>query len=159
MKEIKLTKGYVALVDDADYEWLNQWKWFSATRRGMVYANRNDKRNAGKQRTIAMHRLILGITGVDDLGDHIDGNGLNNQRANLRKCTRQENTLNRRKIKYGISMYKGVRVNKKGKIHAVITFDKKRIFLGNFKTEPEAAKAYNNAAKIYHGEFAQLNSL
>lgn len=160
MKEIKLTQGYVALVDDEDYEYLNQWKWQVLKKKYTQYAFRKKQRNQAKQ-TLLMHRVIMGLSGNNQV-DHIDHNGLNNQKYNLRICTNGQNQMNKRA--YGKSKYLGVYFNyRKGKnkttkhIISNITLNKKNVYLGTFKTEEEAAKAYDIAASLHHKEFANLN--
>ena len=156
MKEINLTQGKVALVDDEDYEYLNQWKWYACKDYKTYYAQRNGYVN-GKRRNIFMHKVILNPpTGLEV--DHIDRDGLNNVRSNLRLATRQQNSFNRRK--FGKCKYIGVTVLKQGKcqyIVANIRMGNRRIYLGMFPTEEAAALAYNEAALKYRGEFAHLN--
>jgi hypothetical protein len=162
MKEIKLSQRckksknnhLSALVDDADFEYLNQWKWFAhKSPHGTYYAARND---SGK--TIKMHRIILGLTDPNILGDHKDGNSLNNQRSNLRECTHSQNNRNCKKYKEGTSKYKGVHYHKKNdNFMARITDNGKTIYLGSFINEVDAGKAFNIAAQRIHGEFANLN--
>lgn len=150
MKLIPLTQGLFSKVDDADYDWLNQWKWYAVRDRRSVYAKRE---SMGKG--ILMHRVIL-ETPEGMQGDHINGNGLDNQRGNLRNCTPTENRRNRIKsIKNGVK-YKGVHPHY-GKFRALIRVDGKMLHLGNFSTQDEAALAYNNGAIKYYGEFANLN--
>lgn len=151
MKEIPLTKGNSAFVDDADYEWLSQWKWH-ATSTG--YAARCALIN-GKHRTLYMHQVIL-QTPIGFASDHIDKNRLNNQRSNLRICSQRQNTFNRPKRKGARSQYKGVYLVE-GRWKASAQADGKRINLGFFATEIDAAKAYDNVARRVHGEFANLN--
>src|SRR5574343_411505 len=93
MKEIQLSQGKVAIVDDEDYDYLNQWKWYAAERKcGIWYATRNIRKD-GKVRIIPMHRVILNTPkGMDT--DHINGDGLDNRRSNLRSCTHMENICN-----------------------------------------------------------------
>ena len=105
-----------------------------------------------------MHREILGLTDPKIQGDHIDGNGLNNQRYNLRTATHTQNQRNRKNFIKGTSKYKGVSLNKKNKKWIVrIRNGGKQIYLGHFLDEIEAAKKYDEMAKIYHKEFAYIN--
>lgn len=151
MKEIKLTQDKVALVDDEDYEQLIQYKWQYFKSRDKEYASRVDK-NRSK---ILMHRQIMKTPkGLDC--DHEDGNGLNNQRYNLRNCTRRQNLMNKRSDKNTTSKYKGVSKHYKKWI-AHIKVNSKVLHLGSFTYEDDAALAYNWAAKKHFGEFAKLN--
>ena len=152
MKEIKLTQGQVALVDDEDYDFLNQWKWYAHKGRkdGLFYAG---KRNNGDIKQIWMHRLIMN-TSRGLTVDHIDHNGLNNQKCNLRNCSMSQNKMNVTPI--GLSKFLGVHP-RNDKYVAQIKVNGKKIYIGTFKTEEDAAHAYDNAAKKYFGEFANLN--
>jgi hypothetical protein len=158
MKKIPLTKGKLAIVDDEDYEYLNVNKWYCSTTGYATRATRRDHNH--KQKRIMMHREIIKAP-VDVQVDHIDGNRLNNTKENLRLVTRQQNQMNRRKLKTNSSSkYKGVTFYSKVNLWvATIYFKNKRIHLGYYKTELDAAKAYNNAAKEVHGEYARLNDL
>lgn len=159
MKEIKLTRGQVALVDDEDFDWLNQWKWYVCYRKGTnrFYARRSAWVD-GKIIRIKMHRLILGLTDPKVQCDHKDGNGLNNQRENLRASTNQQNMQNIRKKGGCSSKYKGVSWYKRcQKFEAKIGMGGKKKSLGYFTDEVEAAKAYDTAAIKQFGEFAKLN--
>ena len=156
VKEIKLAnnKG-VALVDDEDYERLNEYKWNLAK---PYYASTNIYIN--NERTMKrMHLLILdGIKGKEI--DHIDGNGLNNQKNNLRLVNRSQNCMNRNKRKNCSSKYKGVswdKNEKKWRVH--ICINKKIKYLGRFENEIKAANAYNKAAKELFNEYANLNEV
>ncbi len=150
-----------ALVDDKDFEWLNQWKWHAAEWNNGFYVIRSQYIGGGAKNPkfvqFKMHRLIMNTkVGLDV--DHIDGNGLNNTRVNLRNCTRTQNLWNSKPTKGGISKYKGVTwQHRQKKWQARINVNSKRIFLGYHFTEVEAAKAYDRAAKKYHGEFANTN--
>lgn len=152
MKKIKLTQGKVALVDDEDFEYLNQWKWSANKNKNTFYAQRH-KVIEGKNKYIKMHRLIMNTPDNIEV-DHIDHNGLNCQRHNMRNCTRSQNSMN--KSPYGKSKYLGVYFIGKT-IIAGITINKKLIYLGSYKSEEDAALAYDIAAKKYHGEFANFN--
>jgi|ERR1035437_4627903 hypothetical protein len=151
MKQIPLTKGKFALVDDEDYDFLMQWKWCYAGK----YARRHSPRPTKKW--IIMHKLI---NGTDDSlqTDHIDGNPMNNQRHNLRDATPLQNARNRPSYKNSFSKFKGVAKNK-NKLKAYIRVEGKLIHLGCFSIdrEIEAAKAYDAAALKYFGDFARLN--
>jgi len=155
MKTIQLTQGKVALVDDEDYEMVDAYKW-SYHHNG--YAVTNWNKAEGRMKFLSMHRLILGELVKGKVTDHINGNGIDNRRENLRVCSQGENTFNQKKSKSNTSGYKGVflqgrkwktQIRIKGKIH----------YIGYFSDKVEAAKAYNEAAKIYHGEFSRLNTI
>lgn len=146
------------MVDDADFEWLSQWKWHLRYGGGnCYYAARSGNKKKGEKTTVKMHRLILGLTDSKIEADHKDRNGLNNQRENLRIATRSQNLINRKSKTGSTSKYLGV--NKKWrKWEAKIKpGGQKIVYLGLFKTEIEAALAYNEAATRLHGEFANLN--
>ena len=153
MKEIPLTQGQVALVDDEDYEWLNKFNWYYSPRHGAI---RNKKDKTGKYKTINMSREILEYHGIV-LGklyaDHKNGIKTDNTKDNLRPATSSQNAANT--FKYGT---KGVWYDKNvNKWKAGIRVNNKYIHLGYFITEQEAAEAYNKAARVYFGEFAKLN--
>jgi len=165
MKKIKLwhrknavkSIGKYALVDDEDYNLLNVWTWSYQMIRsaGSFREYAGSKIHIeGKHRAIRMHQLITGYKETD----HIDGNGLNNQKNNLRPATRSQNTQNKRK-KAGIkSQYKGITFSKKwNKWVANIWENGKQHYLGAYKSEEEAAMAYDQAAKQRFGEYARLN--
>lgn len=154
-KQIKLTQNKVALVDDEDYEWLNQFKWYACKYGVQYYALRKYPR---KQKILYMHREILKLTPNDGkLSDHINHNGLDNRRNNLRIVTRIENQWNRRSFK-GESKYRGVsKYKRSNKWRARLTRLDKEYYLGYFDNEIYAAKAYDRKAKEIFGEFAVLN--
>jgi len=171
MKEIKLTNGMIALVDDADYEWVNQWKWGVSGVGVEAYASRMVSVNK-KQKAIQMHRLILGCEfGDKKIVDHINHNVLDNRRENIRICTVSQNAQNRKKHKPMTSIYKGVYLFTKKyfkittgewsyykpKWGALIQVNGKQKRLGSFKTEKEAALVYNAAAIKHYGDFACIN--
>jgi len=156
MREIKITRSLFVQVDDLDFDWLNQFKWYAFKGKNTYYAARwfcNSNQ--------LMHRLIMN-TPKNMQTDHADRNGLNCQRYNLRICTNGQNQSN--KIKWGKSKYKGVcLVIRKYKereykyFQSYICHNKHDIYLGCYKTDVEAALVYNEAAIKYHGEFANLN--
>lgn len=158
MKKIPLSQGLFALVDDEDFEYLNQFKWYAYKSRSTFYAGRKLRLGVNKRQIIVMHREILGLKYSEIKGDHIDHNGLNNQRHNLRIATNSENCKNQKPRIGFSSKYKGVCWHKRDeKWNAAIFEEGKKKHLGYFTNEIEAAKAYDNAAKIYFKEFACLN--
>lgn len=156
MKIIWLTQGQFTLVDDEDYRYLSEYNWHTHKDRDRFYARTTIVDN-GHPKKVMMHRYIMRVSGGMVL-DHKDGNGLNNQKSNLRICTRAENGRNQ-KIKDGLSsQFKGVHFHKDtGKWMSRVTVSKKLIYLGLFVSETDAAVAYDNKAKELHGEFAKLN--
>jgi len=158
-RRISLTRGKLAIVDPVDYYCLCGDKWFATKNGSTFYAKRHTrKRDRSKISSVFMHRIIMNAP--DHLVvDHINYNGLDNRRANLRLATRRQNSIHViRTMNPGSSKYKGVswRTEKK-RWHAQITTHGKTIRLGYFKDEIEAARVYDEAAKIHHGEFAALN--
>lgn len=144
-------------VDIADFDWLNQWKWqiIKHKKRTVFYVTTQIN---GK--TVYMHRLILAIKKRNITTDHIDGNGLNNQRNNLRRATYSQNNINRAGLKNTSSKYKGVHFEAfTKKWRAEIQINGKQKKLGRFINEIDAALAYNNAAAKMHGKFAYLNKV
>jgi hypothetical protein len=160
-RRIPLTQGKYAIVDPEDYERLSKHKWYAIKSPNTYYAGRHSKRDKNnKRRYIKMHNeVIKPPKGL--INDHINRNGLDNRKANLRPVTRAQNTLNRLykfKRKDSPSKYKGVTWHKYTKKWQVqICYAGKHKFVGYFDDEIEAAKAYNEAAKLYHKEFAVLN--
>lgn len=154
-KQIPLSQDKFALVDDADFDWLSQWKWH-CTVKGYAARNINSGHRHGRK-ILLMHREI-NKTHPGIKTDHRDGNGLNNQRYNLRNSTDSQNMMNRKSARGSSSRFKGVYWNKQDRKWRVqITANKKRIYLGDFKSDTDAAIAYNKKAVELHGEFALLN--
>lgn len=163
MKRIPLTRGKYAIVDDEDFEYLCQWRWQAwQSHSGNWYAIRSDW-NKGKPVGYRMHRVIA-IAERGQICDHINGNGLDNRRSNLRFATQGQNCRNRRdrgsSIKV-LSRYKGVtkRLDKNYRRPCVarIYCDGKQYSLGRYDTELDAAIVYDVAAQLFHGEYACLN--
>lgn len=164
--EVPLTQGKVALIDAIDLDRVSQHKWRAVKWSSGFYAE-TSVYDGEKFVNVRMHRFIVDAPDDTDV-DHIDHDGLNNTRDNLRVCSRNENLLHRRP-KEGFTV-RGVyfypTVVRKGKRYSVskpwvanIQKDHKRIYLGSFKTRKEAAEAYNKAAISLFGEFAYLNEI
>lgn len=149
MKEIQLTQGKVALVDDVDYEALSKFSWCLHCD-GYAFGWVNGKH-------ILMHRFIVNLNEKQEI-DHINGNRLDNQRINLRICTHSQNQCNSKVHCDNSSGYKGSYWDKyKRKWMSCITVDQKNHHLGYYDTPEDAAHVYDEAAVKFHGEFARLN--
>lgn len=160
MRSIPLTRGYAAKVDDTDYQALCVYNWFvSDVRAPVIYARRMVDARRKHKRAITMHREILGVSDPGVFVDHIDGDGLNNQRSNLRIATRGQNQANRIKRTVFNSRFKGVRALPNGTWFTEIYCDKSRTSIGTFQFEIAAAIAYNAAAIHRFGAFAHLNTI
>jgi len=150
---IELTFGKYAIVDAEDYERLSKYKWH-AVKEGRCWYAKTLRRNG---LTMRMHRLILSAP-RHLFVDHIDHNGLNNRKSNLRLCTHKQNSRNTRPRRGGTSKYKGVHWCKiRKKFRAMICNNSKFIHLGYFDDEIAAAKAYDRKALELFGQFAYLN--
>jgi hypothetical protein len=154
-KIIPLAGGHFALVDDEDYERVSALKWhLSPTGYGAARTPRPERK------LVQLHRFILNPP--DDMQvDHINGNGLDCRRENMRLATHQQNQQNRPGEKRRLSKYKGVWLDDRYRKpwRAQIKADRTRYDLGRFASEDDAARAYNDAAKKLHGEFAWLNPI
>lgn len=151
---IPLTKGFFAIVDVDDLPLVSRHNWQVLRVQKLAYA-------AADCNAILMHRLLLGLSKGDrQFVDHIDGDGLNNRRSNLRLANRSQNQWNRRSVGVGSSKFKGVSwVARKKRWAASIYVYNVRHCLGTYRDEREAAIAYNRAASKYFGEFARLNDV
>jgi len=157
--KIPLTYGQFAKIDPEDYIWLVQFKWYCQKNSRNCYAARSIRsvKRKNKRTMIFMHRLIMN-TPKNRFCDHINHNGLDNRRANLRNCTHKQNCANSRPHLDSISKYKGVSWSRQlKKWSAYIKINDKSRNLGYFESEVEAARAYDRAAKEFHGRFANLN--
>ena len=148
----------VALVNDDDFTFLSQWDWRKTEpRSGYVYAARSQKIARGQWRVVFMHREILKPSN-GMMVDHINHDGLDNRRANLRVATPSQNSANARTLTISSSGFRGVSFHiHRGDYIAQIRKDGKGLFLGYFDSPAEAARAYDQAAQELHGEFAVLN--
>ena len=152
MKLIQLTQGYFALVDDEDYERVSRFKWSAAVRKHAVYGYRQSGPKK-KRVNVMLHAFILDPPDGLEV-DHVDRNGLNNRRSNLRLATRSQNLANTKLSRRNSSGVKGVRYDKeRNKWRAEISATGIRYFLGRFDTKEEACGARSEAAGRLHGEF------
>ncbi len=158
MKEIPLTKGQVALVDDEDYDWLAQWDWhvrWNCTCKQYAVAHSSPRSEGHKE--IIMSRFIMGAR-MGERGDHWDHNLLNNQRENLRVCTVEQNAANRKLPSHNTSGFKGVSWREAvHKWDVRIMANGKSTFIGLFNSKEEGALAYDAKARELHGQFACIN--
>jgi hypothetical protein len=164
MKIIPLSRGFVTRVDDEKYLSLSRFDWLVKRNRykgnnQMLYAIRYVRHADGSRTTVFMHRQILRIRSRRFQADHIDHDGLNNQIANLRKCTQTQNRANQRRSKNNTSGAKGVRWHPVArKWQARITVKRQELYLGLFLNKTDASAAYDAAALRYFGEFAYTNA-
>lgn len=152
-KELPLSQGLTAIVDDDDYDRLAIYKWSADKRKRTVYAVRRLRTPKGKKQCkVYLHHQILPLA-PGMIIDHIDGNGLNCRKTNLRAASVRLNAANRTSFEFiGVSWHKGA-----GKWQARIKINYKEIYLGLFGTREAAAAAYNKAAIKYNGEFAAIS--
>ena len=154
MKKIELTQGKYAIVDDNDYAYLSQWNWNCNKNNRAFYAVRTVN-HSGKMN---MHRQLIGDV-EGKVCDHINGDGLDNRRSNLRHATHSENMRNRKLNLNNTTGYKVVSWRPKpNKWESSIRVNGKYRYLGRFSTLMEASEAYNSAALRYFGKFSKLNS-
>ena len=158
--EIPLTQGVFALVDAADAPLVTGYSWCLTKVGRRRYATAYVRGSAKiRPQYVTMHRLLLNAPNRMDV-DHIDGNGLNNTRANLRLASRAQNMANVARVSHGRSKHKGVTFVARLRLRpwrAQIMVNGKHLHLGQYATEVEAAKAYDAAARLHFGEFARTN--
>lgn len=156
MKEIKLSNGDVAFIDNEDYSKVIDYRWYLKKNKGkncryaIAYSYKGNKQNI-----LRMHRIIMNAS-IDEEIDHINGNGLDNRKENLRKVSHWQNVMNTKIGKNNTTGFKGV-CKIKDKWVSRIQFNKKKIYIGCFNNKIEAAKAYDIKAKEIFGEYANLN--
>lgn len=160
MKEILLDKGKSTLVDDEDFERLNAFRWYAHFHHGNWYARRSAY-GQGKHKTLSMHRVILNAPKGAEV-DHENGNGLDNQRHNVRLVTGAQNQFNAKLRKDSKSGFKGVSLHRSngkrtGRWKAAIKCQGRSIQLGVFVNPEDAARAYDHKAMELRGKFARLN--
>lgn len=162
-REIKLSRGFISIIDEQDFEEISKHKWYAQLTRGKnrhVYAARastREEKDGGSGQQIRMHRQIL-CPKKNEMIDHINGNTLDNRRANLRVCSRSQNACNSVKIASASSTFKGVYFNRDTqKFHSSITVSGKLYYLGSFDNAADAALQYDKFAIFIQGEFSKLN--
>jgi hypothetical protein len=148
--KIIIIKNKQVFIDDEDSKFISRFTWHLHGPDEHPYARSSYK--------MLMHKMILGCANNYEV-DHIDGNSLNNQKNNLRICSKINNQQNRNKYKEGLSKYKGVTRRKNGKWRARIRVNGDLIHLGDFNIELNAAQEYNRAAIHYFSHFANLNEI
>ena len=149
------------IIDDEDWEMVKLYNWHIeyAPATLTYYVNTNKCDNNGKQHNLRLHRYLTNCP-KDKMVDHINHDGRDNRKSNIRICTHEENQWNRYKKRNNNNRYKGVSKSKKSKKwRSYINVNTKAIYLGSYPDEISAAKAYNEAAIKYYGEFALINDL
>lgn len=157
MRQISLTKGFAALVDDEDFETVSRRKWYALKVKNTVYGCSRPSLGNRRYGSLLMHRFVMRINGLDKDGsiDHRNGNGLDNRKANLRIGTHSQNCQNQKLHCDSSTGVKGVTWDKRrNKFVAQIQVDGRHIFLGRFTQKQEAAEAYKVAALNLFGEYA-----
>lgn len=152
VRAVPLSRGKFAMVDAEDYARVMRYSWYAEQHYGLWYAMRKEG-----GRTVRMHREIMGAPG-GKVVDHINHDGLDNRRCNLRVCTHRENIRNQRGQRGRSSRYKGVSLDGRlGKWRAQLWHEGRHHYLGVYASEVEAARAYDAKARELYGAFAYLN--
>ncbi len=156
--EVKTRAGHTFLIDAVDSDWLSIFSWCSKTSKARpkhIYAKTSYKKENGERGYISLHRLIMGAPDRNIHVDHINGNTLDNRKANLRLCSPSGNASNRVKKFNSKSIYKGLSYRERsGKYEVSVTKNGKAFYVGSFYSEIEAKKAYDKKSKEIHGEFS-----
>ncbi len=155
---IELSQGEYAVIDVADLQLVAPHRWCAATFRWRTYAITQVRDGRDRQQSLRMHRLVMGVTDPEVLVDHRSLDGLDNRRANLRVASRTENAWNCPRPITNTSGYKGVsRDPRSGRYTAEIKVNGVTLRLGRYTCPVEAARAYDEAARRHHGQFAMTN--
>lgn len=152
---VPLTQGLETVIDAADAGFIGQWNWCACKhgKEGTFYAARGERLGKNRKRTLLLHRAVIGYDGPLEI-DHIDQNPLNNRRANLRLCTHAENLRNRKAHRDNKLGIKGVHWSPKtNSFEARVVLARKLVHYSRHTTAEEASQAYQQAAKLHHGEF------
>lgn len=159
MMEIELTQGYVAIIDDEDYEKVSKYKWHVEKKAGNKRYAKHVYREDNKAKTLRMHTLIMGEPPRGMVVDHISGDGLDNRRSNLRIISRRENSSNRHIRKRSNSQYQGVFHDKRiDRYRARVRVNGKLRVIGSFEREVDAHKAYDGAVKIIDEIYSSISN-
>jgi hypothetical protein len=157
VKEIALTQGKAAIVDDEDFEFVSQFKWHACGRGGSRWYARRKVGVLGQPVFLKLHNALV-TPGPAEVVDHINHDGLDNRRSNLRICTRQENGWNKLRPANNTSGFKGVSWHADRQLwRAVVHISRRQKYIGSFDTAEQAARAYDTAAVALFGAFAHLN--
>lgn len=150
MARIELTQGQTALVDDEDYEYVSQWKWHARRDGNTFYAVRRPYKGGKQQKIVYMHKIVAQRLGIKGIADHINGNGVDNRRSNLRQATNKQNIENQRLQRCNKSGHRGVCWFKRdSKWQASIKHNGRNIHLGRFDSIEDAVSARRKAEKKY----------
>lgn len=156
---VELNRSLVSIIDKADVELVEGFIWHTYIGGTVRYVQSNAVDSCGRHSMVRMHRIIMGVTDAHILVDHINGDGLDNRRSNLRICTKRQNACNQKLSSANKSGYKGVHLSRHGNWYACIKSHGKTKKLGTYASKEAAAMAYNEAAVEMFGEFANLNHI